>query len=125
MTSVDLSRLSVAQLLDRFVKLCLQDEEAANSAWVSECDRLVVQISDVKKELQKRPGNQHGALVALFTHPNLQVRYHAAANLMSIMPVEARLQMEAIADSKVYPIAGHAGTYLIMQELATSERRSK
>ena len=125
MTSVDLSKLSIAQLLDRFVELCLQDEEAANFARVSECNRLVVQISDVKKELQKRPGDQRDALVTFFTHPNLQVRYHAAANLMSIMPVEARLQMEAIADSKIYPIAGHAGTYLVMQELAASEGRSK
>jgi hypothetical protein len=125
-TSVDLSKLSIDQLLDRFVELSLQDERAANIARVAIRNQLVVQIGDVKKELQNRPGDQRDALVVFFTHPNLYVRYHAATNLMSMMPVEARLQMEAIADSKIYPIAGHAGTYLVMQELAVSEdARSK
>ncbi|MEW6768493.1 MAG: DUF2019 domain-containing protein [Pseudomonadota bacterium] len=121
MTSVDLSTLSIDQLLARFVELCLDDEQAHDLAKVSVSNRLVYEISDVKKELQKRPGDQRSALIALFKHPNLYVRYHVATNLMSVMPEEARRQMQAIADSKQYPIAGSAGTYLLMLDLAAKD----
>lgn len=121
MTSVDLTKLSIDQLLARFVQLCLRDDDAQQVANVAARNRFVYEISDVKKELQARPGDQRTALISLFKHPNLMVRYHAATNLMAIIPDEARRQMQAIADSKQYPIAGSAGTYLLMLDLAAKD----
>ncbi|HEY0235251.1 MAG TPA: DUF2019 domain-containing protein [Afipia sp.] len=121
MRSADLSQFTVEQLLGRFVALCLQDERAMKLAQVSVRNRLVVEISDITKELKKRPGDQRGALIGLFDHPNLQVRYHVATNLMNMIPERALREMNSIADSKIYPIAGCAGTYLVMQELAAKE----
>ncbi|MBX9710080.1 MAG: DUF2019 domain-containing protein [Xanthobacteraceae bacterium] len=109
-----LSELNIEDLVERFVQLSLQEDVAANVLRVSLVNRLVVQIHEISKELARRPGDQRLVLTKLFSHPNLQVRFNVATNLFSLVPAEARRQIEEIADSKVYPIAGHAGTYLLI-----------
>jgi hypothetical protein len=78
----------------------------------SKVNRLGDLVDEVDKELQRRPGDQRGALVTLFSHPNDWVRFNAATSLIAIARAEARQVIQTIADSKVYPQALHAGMYL-------------
>jgi hypothetical protein len=50
--------------------------------------------------------------MALFNHPNMQVRLKAAVETLAVAPYEARLQLRAIADSQWFPQAGDAGMTL-------------
>lgn len=109
-----ISEMDVADLVERYVQLSLQQKAAADVWKVAEVNRLFDQIHRIGDELGRRPGDQRSVLIKLFAHPNLDVQFNAATSVMSIAPVEARRQMQAIADSKQYPVAGRAGMYLLM-----------
>lgn len=117
MNSSQLAKLSVTQLLERFIRLGLAQGEAADVVNTASYNRIVMQLVDIGDELRSRPGDRRNALAELFEHPNLQVRLSAATHLIAVMPSEARRQIELIANSKYYPTAGTAGTYLIMLDL--------
>ena len=53
-----------------------------------------------------------GALTVLYEHGNAQVRLQAAGATLAVEPGTARRVMEAIAASKTFPQAGHAGMTL-------------
>ena len=69
-------------------------------------------MMDVANELKGREGDQRRLLLELFTFPNMQVRVQAAKLTLAVAPVEARKQLQAIADTHWLPQAGDAGMSL-------------
>jgi hypothetical protein len=112
MSGGGLSTMSVDELLDVFEQLGTALGVAMDLCKASEATRLNKKIGKVDDELQRRSGDQRIALTRLFAHPNPYVRYAAATCLIRLVPVEARRHLQLIADSKWYPLAGHAGMYL-------------
>ncbi len=66
----------------------------------------------IKRELKVRNGDQRRALLALYDHPNAQVRLKAVKATLAVEPNAARLMLERLADSREYPQAGDAGMTL-------------
>ena len=116
MRNPDLSKLDVGALLKLHVEWSVQQGMALERASISKVNELGGRINQINKELKSRSGDQRGALAPLLSHPNAQVRFNAAQSLIRILPLEARRTIQAIADSGVFPLAGHAGMYLSMYD---------
>jgi hypothetical protein len=107
-----LQNLSVEELIDRFVEIGLAEDKAALYDEIAKFNRLYGQMQDVVQELRSRGGDQRQRLLALYEHPNLQVRLKAVKNSLALAPEEGRRVLQAIADSRDYPYAGEAGMTL-------------
>lgn len=70
----------------------------------------------VETELKRRPPDQRRALLALYDHPNAQVRLAAAKSTLAVAPAAAREMLQIIADSGEFPQAGDAGMSLVNLE---------
>lgn len=116
MTKLDLSKLDVSALLELYVEWSIQQGVSLERASISKVNKLGDQINQIDKELKLRPGDQRSALAPLLSHPNAQVRFNAAQSVIWMLPLEARQAIQIIADSGVYPLAGHAGMYLSMYD---------
>lgn len=112
MRNLDLSKLDIGALLKLHVEWSVQQDVALQRANISKVNELGGRINQINKELKSRPGDQRSALAPLLSHPNAQVRFNAAQSLIRILPIEARQTIQVIADSGVFPLAGHAGMYL-------------
>ena len=112
MTRVVLQTLSVEELVDRFVEIGLAQDKAALLDDIAKFNRLFDQMQDLVQELRSRPGDGRHALLALYDHPNLQVRLKAVKNSLALAPMEGRRVLQEIAGSKDYPYAGEAGMSL-------------
>lgn len=113
MTKANLSKLSIDELLEQYVDLSVREGQALYLLQPSsKVNRLVRRIFEIDDELQQRPGDQRIVLRKLFCHPDDWVRYNAANALLHIVPTEARPVIQAIAESRVFPQAGHAGMTL-------------
>jgi hypothetical protein len=66
----------------------------------------------IQDELEARQGDQRRALLSLLDHRNMRVRLNAAKAVLAIEPERARGVIEAIAKSRHFPEAGHAGMTL-------------
>jgi len=116
MRNLDLSKLDADALLKLHVEWSMQQDLALQRANISKVNELGGRINQINNELKSRPGDQRGTLASLLSHPNAQVRFNAAQSLIRILPIEARQTMQVIADSGVFPLAGHAGMYLSMHD---------
>lgn len=114
MKSINLSDLSVAELIERFTAICIEQNKALFEDEIAKFNRLFDEMAAVRNELRSRPGDQRRALCALFDHPDPQVRLQAARLSLAVAPDEARRVIEAIAASRRYPQAGGAGMCLTM-----------
>jgi len=112
MRNLDLSKLDIGALLKLHVEWSVQQDVALQRANISKVNELGGRINQINKELKSRPGDQRSALAPLLSYPNAQVRFNAAQSLIRILPIEARQTIQVIADSGVFPLAGHAGMYL-------------
>ncbi|MBN8983501.1 MAG: DUF2019 domain-containing protein, partial [Rhizobiales bacterium] len=102
----------IGALLKLHVEWSVQQDVALQRANISKVNELGGRINQINKELKSLPGDQRGALAPLLSHPNAQVRFNAAQSLIRILPIEARQTIQVIADSGMFPLAGHAGMYL-------------
>jgi hypothetical protein len=59
----------------------------------------------VSEELRSRPGDQRRALVALYDHPNEQVRLKAAIHALALFPEEASGILQELIDDRIQPQA--------------------
>jgi cytochrome c oxidase assembly protein Cox11 len=109
-----LDKLSVAQLVDRFAAIGIQQYEAHLIDDTAGYKPLFWQMVAIEKELKSRPGDQRRALLPLFEHPNMEVRLKAAKATLAIAPKQARQIVESIAASRCFPQAGDAGMCLEM-----------
>jgi nitrogen regulatory protein PII len=113
MKSADLSALSVAELLERFAAICVEQNKTLFSGGYAKFNRLFDQMVAVENELKIRPGDQRSALLALFDHPDMQVRLQAAKLTLAVAPEAARQMLERIKEWRRQPQAGDAGMCLI------------
>jgi hypothetical protein len=109
----ELQDLSVDQLLERFTAIALEQDQALLMDEIARFNRLYDEMDAVKIELKRRPGDQRRALLALYHHPNIQVRLKAAVGTLAVEPGPARGLLQTIADSHEYPQAGDAGMTLV------------
>jgi hypothetical protein len=107
-----LQDLSVDQLLERFTAIALEQDQALLMDEIARFNKLFDQMDAVKKELRSRSGDQRRALLALYDHPNIQVRLKAAVGTLAVEPESARKLLQSIADSREYPQAADAGMTL-------------
>jgi hypothetical protein len=108
-----LQDLSVDQLLERFTAIALQQDQALLMDEIARFNKLYDEMDAVKIELKRRPGDQRRALLALYDHPNIQVRLKAAVGTLAVEPAPARELLQTIASSREYPQAGDAGMTLV------------
>jgi hypothetical protein len=113
MKRVSLQDMTVDQLVERFVSICVAEDQALLQDEHETFNRLFSLMEAVKEELKARPGDQRRALLSLYSHPNAQVRVKAAKATLAVAPLEARLALEKLAASKEYPQAGEAGMSLV------------
>lgn len=109
MKRVNLERLTVDELVERFASLALEQDEALLDSDISKASRLYWKLKDVEAELKAREGDQRRALLKLYDHPNAQVRLKATKATLAVAPEAARRMLETIAESREFPQAGEAG----------------
>jgi hypothetical protein len=74
MTRLRFEDLSTEQLVKRFEEITLAQDEALLDGHLATFGRLFQQMRAVLEELKSRDGDQRGALLPLYEHPNAQVR---------------------------------------------------
>lgn len=113
MKRVDLKKFTVDQLLERYVAIGLAEEDEVlfgdSSSYYNQLFRKEQAVVD---ELERRPGDQRQALLALYEHENLWIRLSSIKNSLAFAPKRARRILQEVADSKKQPYAGEAGMTL-------------
>jgi len=112
MKLMELNEMRSNDLVDRFAKIVVAQDQALLAGELSKFNRLFRQMMDVANELKGREGDQRRLLLQLFEFPNMQVRLQAAKLTLAVAPVEARHLLQTIADSNWMPQAGDAGMSL-------------
>jgi len=107
-----LKAMSIDQLVERFVAIAVEEDDAHLAWQVALLNRLFWQLAAVQEELKSRDGDQRRVLVALYDHPNMQVRLKAAKATLAIAPQEARAVLQKLAELKNYSQALDAGMSL-------------
>lgn len=112
MTDLAFSERTLHQLLDLYIELGVQQNLAEKKGQTSKFNQLAGRLVDICNELKGRSGDQRRLLLKLFDHPDMQVRLNAAQDVIGVAPIEARQQLESIANSNWFPQAGVAGMTL-------------
>ena len=112
MTRLDLHDLTVAQLIQRFAAMGVEQDKAEIWGDNAKVTQLFWQMEAVENELKIRPGDERKALLTLYDHPNVQVRLKAAKATLAVAPDDARRLLQIIASSRRQPQAGDAGMCL-------------
>jgi hypothetical protein len=115
MKDAKLQDMSVDELVDKFTSLALAEYEASESEDNARFRRLFGQMRELLAEFKKRPIQQRRALMALYAHPNPQVRYMAAHATSDFAPDEVRRVCEVLIERNEYPQAANAR--MLIQEL--------
>lgn len=100
------------ELVNRYAEIGVAQFEALLRNQVAHFNRLYAEKAKIVEELAMRPGDRRRALMALYDHPNVQVRLNAAKSTLAVAPAAARSLIEAIAESNRFPQAGDAGMCL-------------
>jgi hypothetical protein len=108
MIQADVSKMTVAELVERFIGIALDQDNALFNGEISRFNELYDQMDEVRNELKRRMGDQRSALLPLYGHPNIQVRLKAALTTMDLEPIAAREVFQKIASSRRYPQAADA-----------------
>jgi hypothetical protein len=108
MTRIKLADASIEQLVEQFIVVAVAEYEALEMDENAKFRRLFRQMTDLMTELRSRPIEQRRALMALFQHPNPQVRYEAAFATSDFAPQAARQVCEIIIERNEYPQAANA-----------------
>lgn len=112
MSSRNLSKLAVEELLEEFVAIGIAQDDALLMNEYARFNRLFAKLDDVETELKNRPGDARRELMRLYGHENFHVWLNAAKATLALAPDAARAQLHAIQDSKHFPQAGDAGMAL-------------
>src|SRR3954468_9114167 len=99
MNQIDLHTLSTNQLVERFTDIGLQKYQQLLRNDVTKFNKLYDQMAAIVQELRSRPDDERRALIALYVHPNFQVRMKAAVNSLALNYDAARHVLEEIASS--------------------------
>lgn len=112
MRKASLSTISTNDLVESFATECVAQDNALLAGSSARFNRHFDRMMIVLDELARRGADHRRQLLRLFEHPNMQARVQAAKLTLAVAPLEARQQLQAIADSKWYPQAGDAGMSL-------------
>lgn len=112
MKSVEPTALTTEQLVARFADIAVAQDQALLHDQSARFKRLYREMDVVDNELRGRGIDARRQLLALYRHPNAQVRLKAAVRTLGIAPVEARRVLEAIEASGEQPQALDAGMSL-------------
>ena len=108
MSQFTLEKMTVEQLVERFVATALEQDRAIRADKNALFNRLYSQLDAIEVELKRRSGDQRRALVALLKHPNVEVRLRAAFATLALVPELARKTLQNISDWDEYPQAPDA-----------------
>jgi Domain of unknown function (DUF2019) len=108
MKRINLQDMTLDQLVKRFVDIALAEYDAREREDTARYNRLFDQMTELMAEFLIRPVQQRRALMALYDHPNPQVRYRAAYITQDIAPEAARRACEIISERNEYPQAANA-----------------
>jgi enoyl reductase-like protein len=95
-TKITLEKMTVEQLLERFIELCVEQYDASELGQAGRYNRSFRKMRSVENELKIRPGDARSALMPLYDHPNPQVQLMAAEATLAIAPEAARDALRAI-----------------------------
>lgn len=98
-----LEPLTVDQLVERFAILTIEESEADG---IEAVEQVYWKIYAIEGELNRREGDQRRALVSLYGHPDIRVRYRAAASTLPVEPELSRDRLLAIDDETWSPVPG-------------------
>jgi hypothetical protein len=112
MKRISLAEMNTDDLVELFAQIVGAQDEALLGRENAKFKRLFGRMMEVSDELKSRDGDQRRHLLQLFESPNMQVRLQVAKLTMAVAPVEARAQLQAIADSQWFPQALDAGMSL-------------
>jgi HEAT repeat protein len=118
---LELQKLTIDELVERFAALGLEQDEALLDNDTRKFNRVFAKVEKVEEELKSRTPDQRRALLSLYDHENDQVRLNAANATLAVSPKDARALLEAIAESGVFPQRGDAGMALWALDEGISE----
>jgi hypothetical protein len=113
MKNSNLANIPLDELVERFVAIGIELDEALLGNEVREFNRLFQLKTAIVDELRSRTGDQRQVLLNLYDHPNAQVRLNAVKATLAIAPDVARRKLQEIAESGEFPQAGDAGMSII------------
>jgi len=93
MTQSRIKSLTVEQLVERFVAVALDQDEAELQEDTRKFRPLYEQMEAVEQELKSRFGDQRRALLPLHNHLNAQVRLKAAPATLAVAPDTAHCRI--------------------------------
>lgn len=114
MKSFDVGTMTTSELVERFAAIGVEEDKALRTDDLQRYKRLAQQMRAIDEELKRRPGDQRRSLLALYDHPNFQVRLMAAKLTLAIAPEAARRLLELIRQRRHQPQSGDAGMCLSM-----------
>lgn len=109
MTVDKFSNVGVHELMERYARNGVEQDDAILRDESRKFRRLFSEMRAIEDELRGRAGDGRRALLALFDHPNLQVQLNAAKATLALEPVAARRKIEEIRKEKWAPQGGDAG----------------
>lgn len=107
-----LSEYAVEDLVDLFLGLSIEMDEAHRGDEIGRYNRLFSRERAVLDELKRRDGDQRHILSRFYDHPNFKVRLNAAHATLAIFPEQARRVFENIAQSGWRNYSGDAASTL-------------
>ncbi len=116
-----ISEMTNDELFMRFIEVSVAQGEVSETFETTKFNRLFDQNQKILGELRVRQGDQRRLLLALYDHPNMQVRLNSAYATYALDPAGAAAVFEAIAASKRFPWAGDAGMTLSMLKKGISQ----
>ena len=110
MSSQDLGKMSVQDLVALFAEICVAQGEAIDESVVPPDDpsyqvaqdryeKLFFEMQAIDRELRLRGSAARLSLTQLYAHPDMQVKLAAAKHTLGVAPKEARQVLEWISDS--------------------------
>ena len=106
--------MTTSELVKRFAEIGVEEDRALRADDVQQYKRLAQKMRAIDEELKCRPGDQRRSLLALYDHPNVQVRLMAAKLTLAVAPEVARQMLEIIRQRRHQPQSGDAGMCLSM-----------
>jgi hypothetical protein len=104
--------MTTNELVERFAVIGVEQDQALRADNLARYKNLAMQMRAIDEELKGRPGDQRRSLLALYDHPNFQVRLMAAKLTLAVAPAEARRMLELIRQRRHQPQSGDAGMCL-------------
>src|SRR5215470_12009261 len=109
MSDAKLDNLSTEQLVERYVRLSLEQFDSTEIDDHETYNKLYDEIDAMARALHDRGPDARRALLPLLRHDNAQVRLNAAHDLLGIEPQRARAALEWVAKWGPRPQSGSAG----------------